>query len=380
MAKVQIPCFDISELGEPSAEGEAELFRRIDEAYGPEGPGILCVKGEEIHEKVQKIRAQFLPQAVGLTDLPPEARERISDGETPLTNGLSRGAEVTDRAKSSFYYHPVTDTPGEHLPKGAAHVPLFHNANLFPSEEELPGFKANAREAAQFVVGVGHLLAQLIDRRLEKVPGYAKGKLAATVRTGPDSNHKCRLLRYHPYESDEEVSKTKGMWAAPHLDTGSLTGLVPGVFLDAEGKTTVAPDADTGLFVMNRQGEPLKAEVPPGTGEALLFQIGESLQIISGGALQATPHYVAGPKKATPGGASRCSLAIFMQPQPHEDLPIPEGMSHADVAGRSADRHLPAEWPSLAWRFNKLGLKSGDVLTFGQHGMVTFSNLGAATD
>jgi len=340
---------------------------------------VLCVTSRELQDQVKWVRREFLPQAVALTELPQSAQDALVDAETPLTNGLSKGVEVTDRAKSSFYFHPVTDRPGAHVePK--ARVPLFHNENLFPTEEQLPGFKASARRAAQLVVSVGHELAQLIDRRLDLVPGYASGSLTAVVRKGPDSNHKCRLIRYHPYETEEEVIQTKGMWAAPHLDTGSLTGLVPGIFVDARGQPAASPDASTGLYVLDRQGKPLKAELPSGVADGLFFQIGESLQIISGSELQATPHYVQGPSCPQPGGVSRCSMAVFMQPQPHELLPIPSKMSYEEVAGKTADRHLPASWPSLEKRFKQLGLSKGQVLTFGQHGEATFSNLGRSDD
>jgi len=376
-AVAEIPCFTLEEIRASNAGGDQSLCERIDAAFGPDGPGVLCITGEEVKERVRTIRAHLLPRVVELTELPVAVRSRLHDPDTPLTNGLSRGSEVTDRAKSSFYFHPVTDTPARHLPPGVERLTVFHNPNLFPSEEELPGFKGAVRDAAQYVVKVGHELALVIDRRLELVPGYARGRLSEVVRTGPDSNHKCRLIRYHAYETPEEVAATRGMWAAPHLDTGSLTGLVPGIFVNPQGQPTDSPDTGTGLFIVDRRGTPHKAQVPAGVGEALFFQIGESLQIISGGELQATPHYVKGPRTPDPSGVSRCALAVFMQPHPHEELPIPSGLTYPAVAARSADRHLPPEWPSLEWRFRKLGLEPGQVLTFGQHSNVTFSNLGS---
>lgn len=381
---VRIPVLKIDDIRTSNSSSDDSLFSLIDEGFGPDGPGALAIAGPAIQERLRRIRANFLPQALQLTNLPQGSKDRLKDPDTPLTNGLSRGTEVTDSAKSSFYYHPVTDTSGNHLPDGVDRVPLFHNPNLFPTEEELPGFKVAARDAAQFVIEIGSELAQLIDRRLANVNGYVAGSLAKTVRLGPTSNHKCRLIVYHPYQTQDEVVATKGMWAAPHLDTGSLTGLVPGVFLDKDGKQTTSPDGNAGLYIMDRKGVPLKAEVPPDVGEALLFQIGEGLQIISGGELQATPHFVRGPTKAQPDGASRVALAVFMQPQPHEHLLIPSTMTYSQVAAKTADRHLPPEWPSLAWRFQKLQqegkLGALQPLTFGMHGHITFSNLGAATD
>eukprot|EP00930_Biecheleria_cincta_P008054 TRINITY_DN109396_c0_g1_i1.p1 TRINITY_DN109396_c0_g1~~TRINITY_DN109396_c0_g1_i1.p1 ORF type:complete len:416 (-),score=60.74 TRINITY_DN109396_c0_g1_i1:258-1505(-) len=381
---VRIPVLGIDEIRASNSSSDDSLFAQVNAGFGPNGPGALAITGPAIQERLRHIRANFLPQALQLTNLTEDAKDRLKDPDSPLTNGLSRGVEVTDRAKSSFYYHPFTDKPGDHLPEGVDRVPLFHNPNLFPTEEEMPGFKAAARDAAQFVVEIGNELAQLIDRRLAGIHGYVAGSLAKTVRLGPTSNHKCRLIIYHPYKTQDEVVETKGMWAAPHLDTGSLTGLVPGIFLDKDGNQSASPDANAGLYIMDRSGAPMKAEVPPDVGEALLFQIGEGLQITSGGELQATPHFVQGPATAQPDGASRVALAVFMQPQPHEHLLIPSTMTYEQVAAKTADRHLPPEWPSLAWRFQKLQqegkLEALQPLTFGMHGYVTFSNLGAATD
>ena len=54
------------------------------------------------------------------------------------------------------------------------------------------------------------------------------------------------------FESSEQLSKAKGMWAPPHKDTGLLTLLVPGVFLDPEGHR-VSGDPEVGLYVRDRQ-------------------------------------------------------------------------------------------------------------------------------
>lgn len=78
-----------------------------------------------------------------------------------------------------------------------------------------------------------------------------------------------------------------------HNDHGSLTGLTPALFLDEEGRPLAggSPDADSGLYVLSRSGELVKADVPQ---DHLAFQIGETAQIHSGGVLQATPHAVKG--------------------------------------------------------------------------------------
>ena len=48
--------------------------------------------------EVRRIRTELFPQFQALTDLP-GAYERLLDPGAPLTNGLSRGAEVPLRAQ-----------------------------------------------------------------------------------------------------------------------------------------------------------------------------------------------------------------------------------------------------------------------------------------
>ena len=144
----------------------------------------------------------------------------------------------------------------------------------------------------------------------------------------------------------EQRASSKGMWAPPHKDppecyvrfsrflamsrrgcsqrsredTGLLTVLVPGVFLDQSGeRLQQSPDPEVGLYVRDRTGfspgvcTPLNkvgarhawtvAEtlcgrkgrimqicMPAGVGEGLFFQVGEALQVVSGGHYHATEH------------------------------------------------------------------------------------------
>merc|ERR1712217_589958 len=108
-------------------------------------------------------------------------------------------------------------------------------------------------------------------------------------------------------------------------------GLVPGIFLGPEGeRLSTCPDPEVGLYVKDRKGAIAQIVPPPGSGECLFFQIGESLQIVSGGLYHATEHCVRGPPQAN-AGYFRASLAVFLQPHAHEELSLPRGVSLQDV-------------------------------------------------
>ena len=85
------------------------------------------------------------------------------------------------------------------------------------------------------------------------------------------------------------------------------------------------------------------------------FQIGESMQILSGGLLMATPHQVRGTKVPD---VTRMSYALFMQPGHLYPLRMPEGASEEKVTNTP---HLPPNIPRLCDRFDGKDLD----LTFG---------------
>ena len=205
-------------------------------------------------------------------------------------------------------------------------------------------------------------------------------------------------------------------WCGWHNDHGSLTGLIPGMFLDAEGRDVVAmlrslegqaagerkeePQGQgegavqstgasaagsasfsltpppflaekgaraevraalskAGLYICARSGEIIKAGSGPLPANTMLFQIGETAQIHSGGIMQATPHAVQGitiPVESAEAtaevveyirGISRESFACFMEPEWGETMSVPEGMVAEKSQSAAAVAALPAGCPPL---------------------------------
>ena len=71
-------------------------------------------------------------------------------------------------------------------------------------------------------------------------------------------------------------------WCGWHNDHGSLTALVPAMYLTKDGAEIPCPDPSAGLYIRNRSGELVKAVMPKNGGNNLLFQIGETAQIHTG--------------------------------------------------------------------------------------------------
>lgn len=86
-----------------------------------------------------------------------------------------------------------------------------------------------------------------------------------------------------------------------------------------------APSGQGSLHIQARSGDIVRVILPE---TCCAFQIGETSQIQSGGLLQATPHMVSA---ATKQGVTRESFAVFLEPEFHAPLEIPDNKLLSDV-------------------------------------------------
>ncbi len=128
--------------------------------------------------------------------------------------------------------------------------------------------------------------------------------------------HVFRLLRYLPLGPDQV---DKGiLWGEEHTDFNLLTLLPGGRFLDPQGSPCARPDEASGLFLRTRptkehpRGVMVRGRPPEG---CIVAQVGQALEILTGGAVLATPHVITAPK--TPG-YTRVSGAHFLHLHPHQ--------------------------------------------------------------
>lgn len=99
-----------------------------------------------------------------------------------------------------------------------------------------------------------------------------------------------------------------------------------------DGNEVTNPDPQSGLYVRTRTGEVLKAAIPKNT---IAYQMGEAMQVHTGGLLRATPHYVRTAQGPNVANMSRNTFALFMQPSWNDKMDCPQsclaGQSLADV-------------------------------------------------
>jgi isopenicillin N synthase-like dioxygenase len=330
------------------------LVEQIGQAYGSEGLGILSVSGIP---NVVALRKQLLPLAAKIPQL--RDLERCVVEEACYAVGWSHGKEEfsgePDLAKGSFYANPLVSDLHQAMLKRRQHSDAkkdkdcmyeeelarlvktnypFFAPNVFP--ESLPELEGAIADMGQLIARVGRMIAKVCD-----VYCAHQGVEVALEKILNESlNCKARLLHYFAtadfstVASDEDEKKDEtsndSLICGWHRDHGSLTGLVPAMYLTEATKTqepmqlSAPPNPKAGLYIQSRSKELIKVDLPI---DCLGFQIGETFQILSGGLLQATPHAV---KSIAAPGITREAFAVFLEPEFDYPMSIPKGRTVED--------------------------------------------------
>jgi isopenicillin N synthase-like dioxygenase len=348
-----------------------ELDALVEEAYGPNGLGVLAVANAPGY---LELRNNLLPMGYQFGQLPEEIKARYVHNESNYSFGWSHGKErlaggKPDIAKGSYYANPQYNDPAngdnELIEK---YIATLH-PNIWPTSTD---FEPNLEEAfmalGNNIVSVGYLIAQLCDEYcLKRNPNFPKGRLTNVLKTSKCA--KARLLYYFPHNNDQDDNNTddeksvfeEGSWCSPHLDSGSLTGLTSALFFDTDGKEIPNPDPKAGLYIKARDGREYHAKIP---SDCIAYQVGECFQVHSG-LLQPTPHAVRACKQP---GVSRSTFACFMQPQYDHKMDLPPGADLDQVEKGANGQQLPAGVPSLLSRWDINGTQ-----TYGEFAEKTFS-------
>lgn len=330
-------------------------MRKIEEAYGFDGLGLLAVKN--IPGFVE-LRQSCLPRAWQLGQLPESTLKKYEHPASYYQFGWSRGKEKLegrpDFSKGSFYANPTHDKPSDD-PELIAKYPAFYHGNIWPSDADAPGFEASYKALAQLIVNAGTHLAAHCDAYVKsELPGYPAGLLHRIMSESRTA--KARLLHYFPVGSVDSIVTAASSavdkaddvcssWCGWHNDHGSLTGLTSAMFHDASGGSIPCPDPEAGLYVKTRRGKLVRVVIP---ADYLAFQIGETSQILTGGVLQATPHCV---RAAAVPGVSRSTFALFLEPEWNEPMHCPPGADPERALRGARGELLPRGVPTLESRW-----------------------------
>lgn len=230
-------------------------------------------------------------------------------GWTPPNTEIAVAGGGQPDFKECYFAAPYPNDPDL-----AAQYPELYPENVWPDDEPA-GFREGYLRLGRALHEAGLALLRGAARSL----GLDEEALAQTSVGGA---HVTRVLNYLPL-SAEQVG-TNILWGEEHTDFNLLTLLPGGSFYDPEGRPAPRPDDKSGLYLRTRAtgGEPggklVRGVAPAG---CITAQVGQQLEILTGGALLATPHVITPP--GVPGW-SRLSSAHFVHMQANEVLfPLP---------------------------------------------------------
>lgn len=324
----------------------SELGEKIAEAYA-RGFGVIGIRNVP---SFVECKAAVLRQAHALAHLPAEELVKLEDPKSLFNAGWSHGKEKLgdkpDFAKGSFYFNPLTDKPG--TDEDREKFPAAFPCNIWPTER-MPEFEPAAKRLGKVMHECVVHLSRHIDAHVQtKLKDYEPGLISKAMKTTEKA--KGRLLYYFPMQKKGESS-----WIGWHNDSGFLTSLAGDMYVDDEtGEEIECPDPTAGLYVVTRDGGEVKVDIPK---ECMAVQLGECIQIVTGGVLTATPHYVKGASSSATGiKVARISHPCFIDPNPDFQLNIPPS---SDPQRALASNN---KVPPLDGRFTTNGQVFGDFL------------------
>lgn len=325
-------------------------FPTLLQAFGPDSLGILIVS--DLPSTFTTLRTQVLSNSSHLAALPRQKLDALTNEHAKYLVGWSHGKEtlrpgVVDNLKGSYYINCAFYQDPARQSGDAARFPGFDEytaANIWPDEEDIPGFKGSAAALITLIIDTAVLVARACDQfAQQEIPGYATGYLERMVRESTTT--KARLLHYFPAAATETETKTmnsdeaEDSWCATHLDHGCLTGLTSAMFLDESSSTfsnmaelPSSPSPQSGLYIRDRNDKVHKVSIPR---DCLAFQTGEALELITQGRFRAVPHFVKGvdAKECEHGQKiARNTLAVFTQPNLDEVVDGRTGLTFREFA------------------------------------------------
>ncbi|ANB12635.1 hypothetical protein AWJ20_895 [Sugiyamaella lignohabitans] len=304
------------------------------DAFGRESLGIIIVTDLPDHYK--QLRARVLQNAAKLAHLAPEKLAKIEVPEAFWLVGWSCGKEklangLPDNYKGSYYvncdfYAEKSGQKPEFTAQDLANCKEYTSNNVFPDDSDIPRFEQDLKDLLTLMIDTAKQVAKNCDRYLTNNK-QATGQAAAVnsnnyleniVKTS--NTTKARLLHYYAPPADA-APESDDSWCGEHVDHSCITALTS-EYLIQNGNTSnevTLPASEQhkyGLFIRDRQGSPLRVEIPK---DALAFQTGSALEAISGGVFRAIPHYVKAPSSPE---IARSTLAVFCQPSLHDKVSV----------------------------------------------------------
>jgi isopenicillin N synthase-like dioxygenase len=306
---------------------EPAAIRRAADAVaaGFGGPGLVWIRGAPVaRPDVNALYDDFLEVLRRPTAEKSSWGGRhlwFQRGWTPPNTEVSVQGGGQPDFKECFFAAPE---PIDSL--GARQWPELLCDNVWPTGADRFRTRTLAVGHALHTVGMGLLGAA------ERALGLAEGAIGEACQ---GAAHLTRLLAYLPLDEDQVRHRDRVLWGEEHTDFNLLT-LLPGGRFYRDGVPDVSPRDGGGLFLRTQPdaehptGQKVPGRPPPG---CIVAQVGQELEILSGGTFLATPHGIVAPDEP---GFVRTSVAHFVHLHPKTVL-----TPHATLRDRAGSRYDP---------------------------------------
>lgn len=339
----EIPVLDIAELAQPSA-AVLESLRRGFGHFGLvylRGHGIPASLLDDFYARFVALLARSRAEKEGW------ARPDIwfQRGWTPPNTEVAVAAGGQPDFKECWF--AMVETPRPELQQ---QYPELFADNLWPEGEEV--FRDLYLDVGQRLQDLGLKLLRACGRALD----LDEATFADRVAGGA---HVTRALKYLSVREEQIADGV--VWGEEHTDFNLVTLLPGGRFYDADDQPCARPDDGSGLFLRTRpskaapEGELISGRPPEG---CIVAQVGQELEILTGGTFLATPHVITAPKTS---GLTRTSLAHFVHVHPHEILFPLEPFRTAEAVDHYRPPKLTGTYATKTMA--DIGLAPAEVLT-----------------
>lgn len=297
-ATPEIPVVDLKDLSSPRQQDQDRAAEALRHAFG--FYGLVYIRNHGIDP--EELEA-FYDSFIEVTDRDEAEKQTWSmpdiwfqRGWTPPNTEKAIVAGGQPDFKECFFIAPEPTDP-----IGKLNYPQIYADNVWPNDAET--FRTN-------YMSIGHQLHEVglsLLRGCARALGLKPFRFEESVWQGP---HVTRALRYLPLT--EEQVETGVLWGEEHTDFNLLTLLPGGRFLDEDVNYCPRPDDRSGLYLRTRptkehpRGQMVQGKTPPG---CIVAQVGQQLEILTGGTFLATPHVIKAPGST---GYSRVSMAHFI--------------------------------------------------------------------
>jgi len=306
MSEMNIPVVDLHDLSSPHGAAQRRAAEALTLGFGHYG--LVYIKNHDIDPAELDTFYDAFLEFTGRDTAEKETLSRpdiwFQRGWTPPNTEKAVVAGEPDFKECYFAAPEPMDSVA------AMQYPQVYADNIWPNDSE--SFREN-------YLDIGHQLHEIglaLLRGCARALGLEPYRFEAAVYGGP---HVTRALRYIPLD-ETQVNRDDILWGEEHTDFNLLTLLPGGRFFDPSGARCPKPDARGGLYLRTRStpeypnGQMVQGTPPEG---CIVSQVGQQLEILTGGTYLATPHVIKAPSLP---GYSRTSMAHFIHLHAHQTL------------------------------------------------------------